>query len=155
MIAEIYGVETDHLRHFFVQDNRLTAAADVLINVLLHVDDHALEPKDFAAETLSALGERLDKMHAHMADSKRFELNEYELESLTRALNKGIVVNGETITPDALHQMSADEQLNAAVTALCDGDTSPVPRLAALCAKEIEYRREINLLSDTLEYTTV
>ena len=153
LIAEIYGIDSGNPRHFFVQDNHLTPAADVLIKVLKNVDDHALNPEDFAADTLEQLGIRLDKMHEFTANTERLNLNDNELIALTRALENELIVGDSTLSAQAFKTLSKQEQIDSALLALCAPENSPVPRIAALCQKEIEHRREMELLSETLEYT--
>ena len=152
LIAELYGVETPERRSFFIKDKKLTPAASALLDVLQHVDDHALDVGSFAPDTLRELAEKVDKMQDILADSERHRLNVHEIRALAHALDEGLMVHGQSIAPAEFAAMSEDKQLEVAVDALCDFETTPIPRVAAHCVRERENIAERAELADALEF---
>ncbi len=152
LIAELYGVETPNRRQFFIQNKKLTPAANALLDTLQLVDMHALNVNEFAPETLRQLAQKVDKMQDILADPQRHQLNVHEIRALAKALENGLNVGGQTIAPDAFAAMDEEKQLETALAALCSFETTPIPRVAANCERERENIAERVALADALEF---
>ena len=141
LIAEFYAVENGPRKSFFVRDGQLTPQANALLAVLDRVDEHALNIDDFAPDQLRNVAQRLVNMRDSVKNNAQF--NPFEIEAISRALDEN---------SEKLGQLEGEAQVDAILAMLCDFDTTPVPRAAALCARTYEHLRDIDMLEDALEF---
>lgn len=152
LIAEIYAIETAPRREYFVHNEQLSPAAWALLETLEQLDLHALDSKSFESEKLKTAAERLAQMKTAITANNPLQLNAYEILAMSKTMDKGWQINGKTLNTAALQTLSEAEQIQNIVTLLCDDKISPVPRLAAQCQLEYEYRLEMSQFADALEF---
>ena len=150
LIAELYGAETSAHQFFFIREGELTQAGRILLERLSEADKHVLDIAPSVLEQINAGIARLGHMRAHIAQNRE-GLNVFEVEALSDALDKDLVGGETPISPEAFRQMPEAEQIKLGIRALCDFD-GPVPRAAAMCVREYEFRRDIDALDDALEF---
>ncbi|MBR4984313.1 MAG: L,D-transpeptidase family protein [Proteobacteria bacterium] len=150
LIAELYGVEAAEHQFFFIREGVLTPAGRILLERLDAADLHVLDFEPSVSAQIKAGIARLGHMRAHIAQNRE-GLNAFEIDALSDALGKELAGSETPIAPDAFRQLPEDEQIKLGVRALCDFD-GPVPRAAAMCVREYEYRRDIDALDEALEF---
>lgn len=150
LIAELYGVESSEHQFFFIREGELTQAGRILLDRLAQADLHVLDFDASIKTQIEAGIARLGHMRAHIAQNRE-GLNAFEIDALSDALAKGLETGETPVSAEAFRQLPEAEQIRLGIRALCDF-AGPVPRAAAQCVREYEYRRDIDALDEALEF---
>jgi len=146
LLAEIYDVENQPVMERFVKiDGSLTELGALVVQTIQNADLHALDVDDFAPQKILDAAEHYKKLAEAASQYAGLELNERELQSLDRNLQKH---------PEILSELAANNEHagEALFSVLSDFETSPVPRFAAAFTTwkdrqkyVVEYREHLEL----------
>lgn len=127
------GVEKPFEPLFF-RDGVLTPAGQALVLALKSADDHALDPRAYDVEAIERLIARADKMRKSLTRKPRFELAAEEAPVYA-----------------SWYEAHRNETPDARLAILCDGEKTPLPRVAAFYQSELLRIAEYFALNKVIE----